>query len=143
MSDEKLSKELEARIDDDIRAITREMVLAGKLNLNREWELEIPAAPAPTQTDYHCGVCASLGLNPSHPPGETRTVVMTSPYVASKESQTPVALGLWCPKCGTRHFDRGEWATRLHKTHLCESCGNEWRPYEYPTVGVADSAAKK
>lgn len=41
-----------------------------------------------------------------------------------------------CVKCGLRHVDKGEWATRPHKTHRCENCGSEWRPFNYATVGV-------
>lgn len=34
------------------------------------------------------------------------------------------------------HIDQNEWATtRLHKTHLCEKCKHEWRPFEYYTIG--------
>ncbi len=44
---------------------------------------------------------------------------------------------LFCPKCNFQHVDRNEWATtKLHKTHLCEKCKHEWRPFEYYTVGV-------
>lgn len=46
-------------------------------------------------------------------------------------------LILLCPVCEVAHVDRAEWATRPHKTHLCENCGHEWRPFEVPTVGVA------
>lgn len=51
----------------------------------------------------------------------------------------PIPTLLTCPKCATPHVDEGEWATRPHKTHLCVKCGNEWRPFEYPTVGVASA----
>lgn len=34
---------------------------------------------------------------------------------------------LFCPKCHAKHVDEGEWETRPHRTHLCLSCGNEWR----------------
>ena len=49
----------------------------------------------------------------------------------------PIALQLTCPECGAAHLDEGMWATRLRKTHQCQACKHEWRPYEYPTVGVA------
>lgn len=52
----------------------------------------------------------------------------------------PVPVQLNCPECGVAHVDEGEWATRLHKTHQCQACKHEWRPYEYPTVGVAGKA---
>lgn len=47
-------------------------------------------------------------------------------------------LILLCPECEVSHIDRAEWAERPHKTHLCENCGHEWRPFEVPTVGVAE-----
>lgn len=50
--------------------------------------------------------------------------------------RAPVRMRLYCPACGAFHVDRGEWATREHRTHLCEACGHEWRPREYATVGV-------
>jgi predicted RNA-binding Zn-ribbon protein involved in translation (DUF1610 family) len=43
---------------------------------------------------------------------------------------------LHCPGCGVQHIDMGEWKTRLHKTHACDNCGIEWRPFNYPTRGV-------
>lgn len=48
----------------------------------------------------------------------------------------PVPMHLTCPKCMQVHVDREVWATRPHKTHLCEHCGNLWRPHGYATVGV-------
>ena len=50
----------------------------------------------------------------------------------------PIPMQMSCPECGVAHVDEGPWATRLHKTHQCQACGHEWRPYEYPTVGVAE-----
>lgn len=57
----------------------------------------------------------------------------------------PTPLVLYCPQ-GHGHIDEGEWATKPHKTHQCqfvtdamdhEICGEEWRPSNHPTVGVA------
>lgn len=65
---------------------------------------------------------------------------------ADPEPACPFRLVMSCPSCGKLHVDRGEWATRLHKTHLCvddphsapeKGCGTRWRPSEHPTVGVA------
>ena len=53
-----------------------------------------------------------------------------------KDAQQSVPLQLMCPNCGKQHIDRDEWATRPHRTHLCEYCGNKWRPYMGATVGV-------
>lgn len=45
----------------------------------------------------------------------------------------PMAAVMYCPWCGFRHMDSGVWKTRPHHTHLCASCGKEWRvePYCY------------
>lgn len=48
----------------------------------------------------------------------------------------PLPLLLWCPTCHARHIDRGEFATKLHHTHACQSCGMVWRPAIVATVGV-------
>jgi hypothetical protein len=50
--------------------------------------------------------------------------------------QAPVPMTLHCPQCAALHVDDGEWATRPHKTHQCQACKHEWRPFEYATVGV-------
>lgn len=50
----------------------------------------------------------------------------------------PLPARLHCEACGERHVDRGAWATRSHKTHRCEHCGAEWRPFDFPTVGVEE-----
>ena len=47
-----------------------------------------------------------------------------------------IPMLLWCPNCGSRHIDAGEFATRVHHTHACQSCGMVWRPAVVPTVGV-------
>lgn len=47
-----------------------------------------------------------------------------------------IPMLLWCPECGTRHIDEGEFATKKHHTHACQSCGNCWRPAIVATCGV-------
>lgn len=42
---------------------------------------------------------------------------------------------LYCLHCGKPHVDRGEWATRIHRTHLCEHCGKEWS-LPFHAIGV-------
>lgn len=49
----------------------------------------------------------------------------------------PIPLLLWCPECGARHVDEGEWEHRDHHTHACQQCGMVWRPAIECTVGVA------
>ncbi len=48
----------------------------------------------------------------------------------------PISMVLHCPECAHPHVDLGEWATKPHRIHLCASCGHEWRPSFYCTVGV-------
>ena len=66
---------------------------------------------------------------------------MKSSVAAPQGEQAPIPYALNCPKCNCPHIDEGEWATRLHKTHRCQNCGHEWRPFEYATVGVKEVAA--
>jgi ribosomal protein L32 len=47
-----------------------------------------------------------------------------------------IPMLLWCPFCGERHIDSGEFATKVHHTHACQHCGGVWRPAVVPTVGV-------
>jgi len=57
----------------------------------------------------------------------------------------PIPMLLTCPaeECGAEHIDEGEWVTRPHKTHQCQSCGHEWRVANVPTVGVVSLPAPK
>jgi hypothetical protein len=48
----------------------------------------------------------------------------------------PIPMLLWCPACGERHIDVNEFATKVHHTHACQSCGMVWRPAVIATVGV-------
>lgn len=48
----------------------------------------------------------------------------------------PIPALLYCPECGELHVDEYEWAKRPHKTHQCQSCGCEWRPFSVATVGI-------
>lgn len=58
--------------------------------------------------------------------------------LATREDAQPVAVTIFCPECSLPHVDEGEWATtRRHKTHQCQDCGHEWRPFPFATVGVS------
>lgn len=60
----------------------------------------------------------------------------------------PIPLIIHCPclvtdqdtgkqrMCGARHIDEGELATRPHKTHACQTCGQNFCLSVVPTVGV-------
>jgi hypothetical protein len=55
-----------------------------------------------------------------------------------KTVQEPIPMLLTCPmrRCGRRHIDEGEFATKLHATHSCQYCGCTWKPAKVNTVGV-------
>lgn len=53
-----------------------------------------------------------------------------------RERTAPVPMLLWCPGCGHRHIDEGEFASKSHHTHACQHCGHVWRPAVPATVGV-------
>lgn len=67
--------------------------------------------------------------------GVVRVNCRTCAFTADAASM-PEPLVMDCPSCGVRHIDEGVWATKPHKTHQCQACGQEWRPKETPTVGV-------
>ena len=48
----------------------------------------------------------------------------------------PMPMRLHCPTCHLLHVDVGEFATKPHRDHVCQSCGMVWRPALVPTVGV-------
>lgn len=50
--------------------------------------------------------------------------------------EIPIQMKLTCPKCCAEHIDKGEFATKEHHTHACQSCGLVWRPAVVATVGV-------
>jgi predicted RNA-binding Zn-ribbon protein involved in translation (DUF1610 family) len=59
------------------------------------------------------------------------------PRIKKAPEPKPVDLILFCPMCHERHIDEGEWATKEHRTHECQSCGFRWAPAAVPTRGVA------
>jgi spore photoproduct lyase len=61
-------------------------------------------------------------------------------YLLERTRKQPVRVNINCPDCGAQHIDEGEWATRPHRTHQCQLCGRDWRPFDYPTIGVAEAA---
>lgn len=52
----------------------------------------------------------------------------------------PIPMVLYCPFCGVQHVDTPEpdrgWTNPPHRSHLCHSCENVWRPADVPTTGV-------
>lgn len=70
---------------------------------------------------------------------EERLTPLEVLFTAPAACEGPVPIALHCPKCSTEHVDRDEWATKPHRTHLCEKCGNEWQPCDFDSVGVASN----
>lgn len=58
------------------------------------------------------------------------------PYPEVEMEVVPLSLEMYCPKCGEQHVDEGEWSTREHKTHQCQSCMHEWKPFLVPSFGI-------
>lgn len=70
--------------------------------------------------------------------GEVVNELLAGGDTSTLETTTaPIPMLLACPVCHARHFDEGEWVVRPHRTHLCASCSNLFRPANVPTVGVA------
>lgn len=68
---------------------------------------------------------------------KTRSTVEAWRAERMSPSPAPIPMFLTCPKCNARHIDEGDFATKVHHTHSCQSCGLTWRPAVVPTVGVA------
>lgn len=64
------------------------------------------------------------------------TATFTYDAANLKIRQAPIPMLLWCPGCGGRHVDVGEFAAKPHHTHACQHCGHVWRPAVVDTVGV-------
>lgn len=58
------------------------------------------------------------------------------PVRVGVECVNPVPTPLYCLKCCTQHVDTNIWAWRPHRTHRCEKCLHEWRPYNTFTRGA-------
>lgn len=64
-------------------------------------------------------------------------------HCTEERKPAPIPMILHCPGvkddgtvCGARHVDVGLFATKLHHTHSCQTCGFTWRPAVVDTVGV-------
>lgn len=79
------------------------------------------------------------GLGGRHPGCEVQPLYAHPADPAAPDGPQPVHL--FCPVCAAPHLDEGEWATRPHKTHQCQGCGHEWRPFPFATVGVSHPVA--
>lgn len=79
--------------------------------------------PVPGRPDW--GRCVACG---------DETFPLTDPAACTEDA--PIPMLLWCPECGARHLDEGEFSTHPHHTHACQECGMVWRPAVVCTSGV-------
>lgn len=68
--------------------------------------------------------------------GVVDTCLSETREALAEAEKTAIPLILFCPACGKRHIDVGEFETKLHHTHACQRCGMVWRPAIEYTVGV-------
>ena len=76
----------------------------------------------------------AIALKPSLHDEDRQTVSLAA--AAIRKLNEPVPMLIWCPMCHARHIDEGEFATKPHSTHSCQSCGFSWKPSKADTVGV-------
>lgn len=69
-------------------------------------------------------------------PDEAVRILLGALDEARLVASAPVPMLIWCPMCRRRHIDAGEFATKHHHTHSCQTCGHCWRPAVVATVGV-------
>lgn len=82
-----------------------------------------------------------------------------SPSIQVHLPSMPIDMVLYCPACGRQHIDTPElgrlvgkegaiphvevtWTNPPHRTHLCQTCGFQWRPADVPTNGVQATKTK-
>lgn len=49
----------------------------------------------------------------------------------------PKPMFLYCPQCKYLHVDEGALAAKAHRVHECLKCSHKWKPFAYPTFGIA------
>lgn len=132
----RLNEYFEWRLAGDPRAVEREKAILADLMDAEQQVANAEAHPATEAPQLKCSMQFSFigGKILGFTVGEYEKTVEEWYALAGGE---PVPRVLTCPKCGAGHEDTGEWATRPHKTHLCLLCAHEWRPFNYPTVGIA------
>lgn len=54
-----------------------------------------------------------------------------------KDNKEIVECVLFCPNCDGQHIDFDEWRreSHVHKSHLCQFCGEIWKPFKFNTIG--------
>lgn len=87
-------------------------------------------------------LCSHCNLTLGNAGDSVEWLELAIQYLKSKEKvrtsdlDPPIPTILPCPMCGTKHVDKGKFATKRHHTHACQKCGLVWRPAIVATVGV-------
>ncbi len=89
----------------------------------------------PEMRSVHAALRIALDREPAEPrdapaPDGAREAQVDAGKIA------PIPMLIWCPECGARHVDKGDFATKPHHTHSCQGCGLTWRHAVVATVGV-------
>ena len=134
--------DVDARFERELEMVRNNPAIKviGRLAAKDDWALASGLLQEPVLDAAAAAVEASAQVWTGFARNDARTCVRAAVEAAAGiplPVPTPIPMQLVCPECGAEHVDEGEWATRLHKTHQCQACKHEWRPYEYPTVGVA------
>lgn len=86
--------------------------------------------------NFHRQLCERFGYCHDEEDWRRDQVSLIEHIAQTLGAPIPAPMLLWCPECGERHVDVGEFATKIHHTHACQSCGMVWRPSVHATVGV-------
>ena len=95
-------------------------VLAPGPALSSQRMLDDAARALGWRTDFACGDSRLHGC------GSERDCASRSAYapgITRPDITSPIPMYLWCPSCGGRHIDVGEFATKPHHTHSCQHAG--------------------
>lgn len=116
--------------------LTREMISNANEKFHQRYQLWAHLGRLPPEPEAFRKISSDL----IHDLNYFRNIVVTRITQRENggidETHTPVAMLLWCPSCHRRHIDTDKFASKVHHTHACQSCGMVWRPALVPTVGV-------
>ena len=88
-------------------SVVLDMISNNKLSLNSDWEVVL-----------------------------MRTRLITALPKSHTTGSFSIRDDINCPRCNLQHVDRGDWAKRLHRKHLCERCGCIWQPEDGYSFGI-------
>ncbi len=115
--------------NDEITALAVDILKEGGSDIDRETPLQV--ACRVVMDDFKTGQTRlQVAL---HDLNSIRSMANASTTIMDGKG---IPMLLFCPGCGGRHIDSGEFAKKSHHTHACQGCGFVWRPALVDTVGV-------